>query len=311
MGPITRIRDKLKTGIEITPKTILIKSVYSLTDDNIESWIHSYNRGQLSDGTPSLLTKKVFLKLLKDKHIDTERTLIEFSGPRPAAVGRLIMREDENRTELSDLSIVSNRNTAGSDLIESSLKQSRISGAEVVSAWVPEKADNLSDILTTFTFDLRQIRVVMLNRMLSGPNLNSESNIDTTVLKRPPSSALRGGFPLLLPRVVGDSIQGILNSMSDRWYPGFRFADVSACAPDWICYLSNANRQIAWLLCENLSSNRVVSETFLAEALSWLYDSGVRTVYTEIEPSSAQKDRFIQSGFVPKHSYFQFELPLL
>jgi hypothetical protein len=288
-----------------------MESVYSLADDTIEPWIESYNRGQHSYGSPLLLTKRVLLKLLKDKHIDAESTLIEFLGPRPAAVGRLITTESEMRTELSDLKIVSNRNYAGSDLIEYSMKQARFSGAEVISAWVPEKSSNLSDILTTFTFDLRQIRVVMVNRMTSRQNFKFEGNIDTTALKKPHSSALRSGFPVLLPRVDGDSIQGLLNSMSNKWYPGFQFTDVPAGGLTWMCYLSDVNRQIAWLLCENMSSNRVVSETLLAEALSWLYDSGVRTVYSEIEASSAQKDRFIQSGFVSKQIFLQFELPLL
>ncbi|MHA2083366.1 MAG: hypothetical protein ACXABD_06405 [Candidatus Thorarchaeota archaeon] len=102
----------MKTGTGTTPKAIFMESVYSLADDTIEPWIESYNRGQHSYGSPLLLTKRVLLKLLKDKHIDAESTLIEFLGPRPAAVGRLITTESEMRTELSDLKIVSNRNYA-------------------------------------------------------------------------------------------------------------------------------------------------------------------------------------------------------
>ncbi|MHA1902667.1 MAG: hypothetical protein ACXADL_06990 [Candidatus Thorarchaeota archaeon] len=288
-----------------------MKSLYSLTDDTIESWIDSYNRGQHSFDSPSLLTKRVLLKLLTDKYIDAEHTLIEFIGPRPAAVGRLITKDAESRTEISDLRIISNRTSAGSDLIEYSMKQSRVYGSEVISAWVPEKASNLSDILTTFTFDLRQIRVVMINKLMSKQKSKFEGNIDTTVLEKPHSSAFRSGFPVLLPRVDGDSIQGLLDSMSNKWYPGFQLTDDADGGSSWICYLSNTKRQVAWLLCENTSLNRVVSETMLAEALSLLYDSGVRAVYSEIEPSSTQKDRFVQSGFVSKEIFLQFELPLL
>lgn len=286
-------------------------SVGRLARERLPDWVTVLNasRAQSRDYVP--LTTREIEKAAAMHLVAMESMYLGFEGSVPASTARLVIGT-HHEAALCDLAVVPGRRSAGNALVERLLAACREGRVESIFAWLSEHEVRFSDILSSYTFEPRRIRVAarallqkQSDSVVSGP-FHIMENRETLKAAEVTTSFDYG-------RGMARDLAEIRNDLENRWYTVIVGAQ-DGPEPIILGQLSDSDRKLAVIRINERAamqgSTAALSPELVKEVLGRLYDRGAREVLCEVDSDTRVKTPILEAGFVPDTTLFQFVLEL-
>jgi hypothetical protein len=201
--------------------------------------------------------------------------------------------------------------SAGHALIEHVLKTCREANMESIIAWLSENDFRFTDILSSFTFEPRRVRMKARALLREEPDTARSGSFRITdsgeADQKELSTAFMGG------RGDARDLADIVGDIESSWQTVFT-AISEQSVPIVIGQLSSSDRRLALVhVNEPLvmgEPSATLSPELVKGVLARLYHSGVREVRCEVDSDTRIKVPLLSAGFVPDLTMFQFVIEL-
>ncbi|RDE14498.1 MAG: hypothetical protein C4K47_03960 [Candidatus Thorarchaeota archaeon] len=288
------------TGLVVT-KTSVIAAGDRLTD-----WVRVVNAGREHWYGYVPLTIREVEKVVSRHLVNVEGMYIGFEGPVPASTARLVPL-GSHAAAICDLAVAPGLRFAGLALVERLLEVCRDASIESIVAWVSELDFRVSDVLSSFTFEPRRVRV-SANVSLRTPPEGVEAQSVQIVEGRELSESGAQGVPFSPSRRGARDITEIRDDLEKKWKTVV-VVSRNGYEPFIVGQSSESDRRLASLhinetaMLENPAWH--LSPELVRESLRRLYSSGAREVSCEVDVDSRIKTPILEAGFVPYTTLFQ------
>jgi len=291
--------------------TVTKSSVRRLTDERLPDFLRVLNADRARNLDYAPLTVREVEKTVSMHLVSVDSMFLGFEGTVPASTARLVIGA-HHEAALCDLAVVPGRRSAGNALVERLLAACREAKVESISAWLTEHEVRFSDILSSYTFEPRRVRVT--TRTLLQKQSNFAASGSFHIMEN--QDTLKAGEvsrPFENGRGLARDLAEIRNDLENRWHTAIVAAQ-DGPEPIILGQLSDSDRKLAVIRINERAamqgSTAALSPELIKEVLGRLYDRGAREVLCEVDSDTRVKTPILEAGFVPDTTLFQFVLEL-
>ena len=281
-------------------------TVRSVTSGQEDNWLRIYNSSIALPSECAPLSARDIDSLAQNRLLSLENLLVAYRGRTPSAACRLVIDPASSSVLMCDLGSLPGRPEGARDLIDHVITQAREMRIARVGVWVDGSSESLANLVSSFSFDVRRVRVRMDCTMMSAPERTAASPTSRF-------SHLTDGRPLSESDLEGrTTMHDLIEYNEMMWRESERLTTGQAVVS---AYTSEKSRTTAWMLTRG--QNPANQDTFnieerdLLALMTRLYERRVRHIRAETVPEYAVRRVFSSVGFEPKKSCFLLGLELL
>jgi hypothetical protein len=239
--------------------------------------------------------------LVKMNHANPEALLVLNHNSRPSAICRLEISRDRKTLFLNDLHF--NTNSNGTLLVDYVLEYARKDNFKQIISWVSDHSAKTSELLGSFTFEPRAVHLNLRYVILYAPE---PSQVKLNPIKAQKLSIVQ----VHSKRVSSISLRDIFRHHRLSWIPVVQC--VIKPKSEMIAYRSEKLKHLGFIrFDETFTGNPDTLLHCINGISSYLYESGVREIRTEVDSHQMMKQAFLRAGFGVDTTLFQLELDIM
>ncbi|MFW9848780.1 MAG: hypothetical protein ACFFF4_06550 [Candidatus Thorarchaeota archaeon] len=259
-----------------------------LDNETADDWSKVYNQVMQQSLRFSPLSSSTLLKIAEYLNIHGVTFLLSYEKLRPSAICSYLVDKVKKELSILDFGVLPIANTSGAILLDHLLHLARSSGCNRVKTWLPTTSTRSLDTLAEYLFSPGRAKSVM-RCFLEEPPEEFDCEISEIISNQDDDITL-------LPFQVPYQMQSLIESLMSPWKYAYRISSRNNQNEAIDVYLTNKHRLQAWIFQSN-QSERPVNFEILSSSTAFLYDTGVRDIFTEVESGELWQLPYKDVGF--------------
>ncbi len=259
-----------------------------LDNETTDDWSNVYNQVMQQSLRFSPLSSSTLEKIAEYLNIHGVTFLLSYEKLRPSAICSYIIDKDKKELSILDFGVLPIASTSGSILLDHLLQLARSSGCNLVKTWLPTTCTRSLDTLAEYLFSPGRAKSVMRSFLEETPE-EFECEISEIISNQDDDITL-------LPFQVPYQMQSLIESLMSPWRHAYRISAKNSQSGEVDVYLTNKHRLQAWMF-QSDSFERPVSFEILSSSAAFLYEIGVRNIFTEVESGELWQIPYKDVGF--------------